>query len=290
MDKRVSSGLSLAIILSFAIFISGFLWWSNYQSNKAEQKTNLTQKTETEKEENVCPVDAQPKICPDGNYAQRGDDCEYLPCPEKIVGGDKDEHGCIGSAGYSWCEEKQKCLRVWEENCDETTDWKVYKNEKYGLEFKYPNDWDAYSSKNKWNVEGVFKGNGKYDTTTGMPYSDAEIQIYTINNSKNISVQELFNADYKKCLEDVKNGLNQMGCPGAEDVSEWKSIFVGGIQALRSGMRPIPEGIPNDDVYIKLPGKYLVLSAGSGMNNQGNEILDIESVFDNILYTFKFTK
>lgn len=34
-----------------------------------------------------------------------------------IVGGDKDEHGCIGSAGYSWCEEKQKCLRVWEETC-----------------------------------------------------------------------------------------------------------------------------------------------------------------------------
>ena len=34
-----------------------------------------------------------------------------------IVGGDKDEHGCIGSAGYSWCEAKQKCLRVWEEAC-----------------------------------------------------------------------------------------------------------------------------------------------------------------------------
>lgn len=37
--------------------------------------------------------------------------------PEVIVGGDKDEHGCIGSAGYSWCEEKQKCLRFWEESC-----------------------------------------------------------------------------------------------------------------------------------------------------------------------------
>ena len=37
---------------------------------------------------------------------------------EQVVGGDKDEHGCIGSAGYSWCEPKQKCLRVWEENCE----------------------------------------------------------------------------------------------------------------------------------------------------------------------------
>jgi len=35
----------------------------------------------------------------------------------EIVGGDKDEHGCIGSAGYVWCEEKNKCLRSWEEEC-----------------------------------------------------------------------------------------------------------------------------------------------------------------------------
>lgn len=38
--------------------------------------------------------------------------------PGQIVGGDKDIHGCIGSAGYSWCEAKQKCLRIWEETCE----------------------------------------------------------------------------------------------------------------------------------------------------------------------------
>jgi hypothetical protein len=36
-----------------------------------------------------------------------------------IVGGDRDEHGCLGSAGYSWRELKNKCLRIWEETCDE---------------------------------------------------------------------------------------------------------------------------------------------------------------------------
>ena len=36
---------------------------------------------------------------------------------EQTVGADKDEHGCIGSAGYSWCEPKEKCLRIWEEKC-----------------------------------------------------------------------------------------------------------------------------------------------------------------------------
>lgn len=37
---------------------------------------------------------------------------------QSMVGADKDEHGCIGSAGYSWCEAKQKCLRLWEEKCE----------------------------------------------------------------------------------------------------------------------------------------------------------------------------
>ena len=37
---------------------------------------------------------------------------------QPIVGGDRDSHGCIGSAGYSWCEAKQKCLRQWEEKCE----------------------------------------------------------------------------------------------------------------------------------------------------------------------------
>jgi|GEM_PF-2914020 len=36
---------------------------------------------------------------------------------EQIIGGDKDEGGCLVGAGYSWCELKQKCLRIWEEPC-----------------------------------------------------------------------------------------------------------------------------------------------------------------------------
>ena len=39
------------------------------------------------------------------------------PADKPLVGGDKDEHGCIGSAGYMWCEPKKKCLRIWEEEC-----------------------------------------------------------------------------------------------------------------------------------------------------------------------------
>lgn len=50
-----------------------------------------------------------------------------------IVGGDKDKYGCIGSAGYSWCPPREKCLRIWEENCYESTEQEI----QYFLADKY---------------------------------------------------------------------------------------------------------------------------------------------------------
>ncbi len=41
-----------------------------------------------------------------------------LNVSKQQLGGDRDEHGCIGSAGYSWCANKNKCLRAWEEACE----------------------------------------------------------------------------------------------------------------------------------------------------------------------------
>ncbi|MDD5098750.1 MAG: eight-cysteine-cluster domain-containing protein [Candidatus Colwellbacteria bacterium] len=49
--------------------------------------------------------------------------CQWSPAAKIIendirpIGGDRDEHGCLPAAGYSWCDAKQKCLRVWEESC-----------------------------------------------------------------------------------------------------------------------------------------------------------------------------
>ena len=53
-----------------------------------------------------------------------------------IVGNDRDEHGCIGSAGYSWCEEKQKCLRVWEEPCVDKNAAVCARENCHGLDIK----------------------------------------------------------------------------------------------------------------------------------------------------------
>lgn len=58
--------------------------------------------------------------------------CIKAPCPEllvcpnteyvtdeppRLIGGDKDDHGCLISGGYSWCESKNTCLRSWENSC-----------------------------------------------------------------------------------------------------------------------------------------------------------------------------
>jgi hypothetical protein len=32
----------------------------------------------------------------------------------EVLGGDRDTHGCIPSAGYSWCESTKTCVRPWE--------------------------------------------------------------------------------------------------------------------------------------------------------------------------------
>lgn len=46
--------------------------------------------------------------------------CSTSPDPQPvrppsppIVGGDQDAHGCIGSAGYLWCEKQRQCVRPW---------------------------------------------------------------------------------------------------------------------------------------------------------------------------------
>jgi len=111
----------LLILISF-MFIVGLVYWIE---KKQEEIEKVMPKP--------CPMDA--KLCLDGSSVGRiGPNCEFAPCPggknmpentpvsdpnkpPKPIGGDKDEHGCLPAAGYSWCEEKQKCLRTWEESC-----------------------------------------------------------------------------------------------------------------------------------------------------------------------------
>jgi len=54
-------------------------------------------------------MDSAGNIAPDSNIAT-------IDIPAD-AGGDTDEHGCIGSAGYEWCESLGECIRPWETEC-----------------------------------------------------------------------------------------------------------------------------------------------------------------------------
>jgi len=41
---------------------------------------------------------------------------DYMPHRETnvMLGGERDENGCLGSAGYAWCDKQNNCVRSWE--------------------------------------------------------------------------------------------------------------------------------------------------------------------------------
>ncbi len=106
-----------------------------WEENCTTEQTTPTDGLPTDDLTGVQPDTDPSCTCPDG-YVKDGDACNprcYYstpPCmmpsimcspsttpPGPIVGNDRDAHGCIGSAGYSWCEAKRICLRPWEESC-----------------------------------------------------------------------------------------------------------------------------------------------------------------------------
>lgn len=94
-------------------------------------------------------------ICVEGQWVKHG--VPNAPKPEegcgeeKLVGGDRDEHNCIGSAGYTWCEPKQKCLREWEEPCESEEIFDLLKN----LEEETQIDFSGIvKTEFVWNTEG----------------------------------------------------------------------------------------------------------------------------------------
>ena len=39
----------------------------------------------------------------------------YAAMEPEMVGGQRDRHGCLDTAGYTWSRLKQQCIRIWEQ-------------------------------------------------------------------------------------------------------------------------------------------------------------------------------
>lgn len=114
----------------------------------------------------------------------------------KEIGGDKDENNCIASAGYSWCEAKEKCLRVFEEFCpDEVT----------GL---------VDSIKKESDVELVYAGEktfnwiaGNEDAITDAAVSGVSYSANGVSLSDYNKVEQFFNNNYEMDNYNIADGV-----------------------------------------------------------------------------------
>jgi len=66
------------------------------------------------------PVTDAPTVSPTVSPTDSPSPTEKPSCGEGEVGCDRDENGCIPSAGYSWCDLKKECIRPWETSCEES--------------------------------------------------------------------------------------------------------------------------------------------------------------------------
>lgn len=114
-------------------------------------------------------------VCKDGRWIKHGNPKQEKPsvgCEQQLlVGGDEDEHGCKPSAGYTWCEPKQKCLRTWEESCENIENTALYQliNFLKGS-LSYPTDWEVeITDKKPQDCEQLDLYSHNYKLSDGYP-------------------------------------------------------------------------------------------------------------------------
>ncbi|HUT96213.1 MAG TPA: hypothetical protein VMW82_01425 [Candidatus Paceibacterota bacterium] len=123
----------------------------------------------------------------------------YRPQPSnnnQPIGGDRDEHDCIGSAGYSWCETKQKCLRVFEEFCsDQVADLVDVVRQVSGINL---------AVKGETNFDWiVFDGTTRADKSiSGILY-----QVDDIKRADYDKIEKFFNDNYKIDINNIADGV-----------------------------------------------------------------------------------
>ena len=121
------------------------------------------------------------------------------------IGGNKDENGCLIGAGYTWCEAKQKCLRIWEEGCG-TVNTPAEKE-------TILTAGDCLSNNGEWGATGEMK-----EGFCVLPTSDAYKNCNDKNDCEGYCIATL--------TEDEENTINESeSIQKKGQCSLWTSVF-----------------------------------------------------------------
>ena len=152
---------------------------------------------------------------------------------------------------YYWQAPEEEILE--ETPTDKTADWKVYRDEKVGIEIKYPSSWESPfgSWATAWTVGKILDNNYCVIDVSGIGSHEAEIP-------------DLLGKGYVQT-----------------------SIKIGGIAGIRLTRYPSGAGL-TEAVYFSYKGKSFRIGRNRSVGDKiENECIN---VFNQILSTFKFTK
>jgi len=162
-----------------------------------------------------------------------------------------------------------------------TSNWKTYRNEKYGFEFEYP-------TRKDWEINEIKPTSSLYKTLIGFR-SNGCIWISVIDNSKNLSVGKYYEEYYKKFTEeDCK--MEDGPCECLKYGTNLSKITVANKEASYCSIVPGPIGT-----------SIIFLSTNNSIFNIGKiytdeeysgpcKVLNTNEVFNHIISTFNFIK
>lgn len=199
---------------------------------------------------------------------------------------------CIGCQNEDTFKEDARFysneFTIKEEKVDETTDWKTYRNEEYGFEIKYPNDWRFYEE------EGMISFNKiGYEDESALKV--AKIKMIEMSFLKVSNLEEAIEKTKEIAVEEMERfsqNLPELAylVGGVKE----KKIFINNIPATKIsyGYAGIREIDPETRVWDSRVENYIFINKSRNLRILISYYLpykiESESFLNQILSTFRF--